>query len=75
MLRNLCNSPLNLPPIELKYEPILKSPQRLQANLDINIPIPMQKTTHGFRDKYTVSSDAKTRYRFGVFTPTRADPR
>ena len=30
----------------------------------------MGKTAIDFKDKHTVSSDAKTRYRFGMFTPT-----
>ena len=35
MLHNLCNSPLNLPPIELKYEPILKSGSRNESNIEM----------------------------------------
>lgn len=35
--RNLCNSPLNLPPLELKYEPILNGSGRKRDTSDTEI--------------------------------------
>jgi len=46
------------------------SPSRKDSNLDLEMNNKMGKTAIDFKDKHTVSSDAKTRYRFGMFTPT-----
>ncbi|CAI2360780.1 unnamed protein product [Moneuplotes crassus] len=70
MLRELCNSPLNLPPLEYNPDSFLKSPINKSGNFDTCNNSNMGKTSVGFKIDNTVSSDAKTRYRFGMFTPT-----
>ena len=58
LFRNLCNSPLNLPPLELKYEPVLNRSGRKLDNNDLEVNKKMSTTNAFSHKRPTMATEA-----------------